>query len=1676
MKHKLETIFKKVLVIAMCVLSVFTAIFTSIPTAKADSSEMLGSKSAIGSPILNPNFTVDDWNKWEIICWGVFLSNFCQPLIDTYETAFKVGAGSGTLANSNGAGYKALCFGSGNDLANKDVIESFCDYAIMQQREGQLKQIYVTYTHVTIPNDGEWDVDDSKADPADADIALEAHFNDLFVKDGATADVTSSALISANPNSATNAYTFDDNYANVMHATECYLPTFWIRNDSGNYVKILDYMNYWDMQMVSSMINAVRTDQDFKSTFQSQWDNLWDEQYSRDSASRDTALQLDVFGNIILPDGTMVVPAAVNQNITKDRKINLLNSWVFNSYNSTYGSSSLIEGLTQGKLRDGKIFKVNGIFNGLPAFSSSKIGNVGLLYYDMDSIMVSDYALGSVSIGEALKKLFELDVAKNSNKYPLKFEITGMGTDFYKGGEFTVLGETTLTASLLSNRPNSSALPQPVTLDYLITMDGSKVKLFSSDPVIVAPRLATDESGFIVKNSDGVALRHFYNFLYRAYKGQTSETTSGSIKENMDGILAAVTVDDFVKEGKDIWPKFQSYNTDFSKTTYPDGVFRTMFNSANDQAGKDSIRLCLVYPVSETLKAVSSVLGVRDGTEFSTYSSMIYMTYLSFYGVADQTTFTSGTEKVSDFNEEIYDTDSDILCIDPGDINPAGFKTKEQKEDEVLEMSYLMLHPTAGRDYRKQLIYNGVSDFIYEQYNRIVYGGSSDSYAGSASKSNSGFLAVERYNENWLTSWFLNSYVDIAVWAIAICVIAVVIIGLLKTRKLSWYAFSIFTVVNVILIVPSSGEIVPYITSNFVQKMFSSKMTSWSIAEGVTNAKVEADATTQSGGMEKLEKDEALTAVKLIKQLNVVYVDRSLMLKQDISQKLTQQLGGVYTEIQQLQSARWVLPMVMQQFTNSDDIYGSLYVKLSNVWDDASNLYWYYKPEESQSVTKPTTTSEYFHNDTGENAATTALDDEKRLGAKAREVFQDYVEPTWKDDTDTDINYANYSYTIRDDIDIVHLYSWMLPDGNRMVASREIGGLSGDYANYEDADSWQKYIKLAPSNATKSNWVTTRDDGKPDDNYVKSGFEKVSENYDRNNPTTLKAGYSFYKTTESPLYYFFNVVKDCFDADASIGSVIGRLQGQIEEDEDGNEVRTNLMYASSTSSKEEDNGMGEINNADVVYTPYIRDVIDLQNFFNNVVPYMYQITLMTGGFDGESGLLTEQDPDSPDKNSPDLIPLLISEDSTFYAGNAQSWAYRCNWAVKLMENPEYSRPVTVRDKAGNKLEIRYPILPDSYPDSRPMIFSEAQMYAEGLKESDLNVVELKCIEVNKEVAKSWTLLINYAGTQGLTKEVLYRQMATDATEIFCREFSSGGILNNMYGIYPQSIDLRYLSFDSVMKMLMLNVSKDTSYIYGDTMSTLIEETDMVTAIMLLLSAFLCAYVIPMARTILMALIFYLGFLAIIKALFSSAKYKGKIACGQFISNVLFMVYTLVYYACFSGLMAVTASDEVLSLNHVQSNAGNPVWVLIAVVLISGLYIFAMAAQIKFCFEHYRDMGFEMYAQVASATTGKLSDAISSIGGSISGWFGGDTGTTSATSNTNSIKGTGIAKKDAQDVNIRQASGSTISVETTHEAEDEEFNDITASAYTTDQGQDFVDDGNSDEIDAEIEAGRHMGSD
>jgi hypothetical protein len=1400
-------------------------------------------------------------------------------------------------------------------------------------------------------------------------------------------------------------------------------------------------------------------------------------------------MYMDAFGNITV-NGKMLIPASANKHLTKTDSINLMTSFTMNSYTSTYSEQQLVLGLRQQKQ------EVNWLndtlqhmaqlswLGGFPAFGESQIGSVGLLYYDTDTIQVQNYLDSGTGLdyGDLLIELFDCDISSTKTNYTLKFEIAdgGITKNLKLNTDKTnVLDYTRILSSQLSNLfDNGTANTEMLT--YLLNTDGSQVNLFSSKPVVIANQVSSS------KPSDEATLkgatRNYYNWIYKIYSGQTTsqKLTQQSLKYNLEGM----TWDDFYSNAEDSWYKiFKSENTTYAKAknlgsfTYTlKGNLRWDVSTVSDQCN----RLCLVYPVSETMKAVSSILSVKDGTEFAVYSTMIYMTYLDWYGIGTETTISSGTNPTSNFDPDIFDESSDILKVDIGSI-VSGSKSAEDMEDEVLQMSYLILHPEEGREYRKTLIQNGISDWLYEQYNEVVYGGYSETYSGSASKSNSGFLAIETYSDNPLTAWFMDKYVDMAVWIISIAMLIILMTGIFTSKKLSWYLISAAVVVNVVLITPSSGEIVPYVTSNFIQKMFVSKMTYWSISQGITNASIESDAVSQSGSLSGLTEDEASSVLSLVKQLSVIYTDRTLMVKQDISQKVTQATSGIYSDIQSYQSARWILPVIMQQFTGDNNSEDYIYKSLANICDDLSNMYWYFNPIDAYvtNVQQPTATSGQSVNDvsTGvlnsEGTRDLSMVDNDSITipyADASSIYKSTTGGYFKDkrtDKDLkgtgDIDYRCYSYTLKGNVeDQVHLSAYILPDISRLVKSRG----SDFIANYEDADSWQTYIDAVVSENDNSGgqlteaFATDREGTYYTSSMVTSpvtaGFETTADSYDRTDRSTITPDMPYLLHTESPIYYFYNVVKDSFDTTSTLGSLIGQLQGQIEEDADGNEVRSNFMYA----TKDDGTGTEQA-------TGYVRDILDLQELIENVVPYLYQMQLMTGGFDGESGVLGD---------------TTITDGLQYYEGELQSWMYRCNWATKLMENTEYSESAYVRNEDGQLYKVKNLMMPEAYeygdPDAgiagREMVFSEAQMYAMGLSEGDLSVVELKCIEANKNVAEQWTLLINYAGTSGITKEILMRQMAIDATLLFNQEFSSTGILDTMYTMYPQSLDLRYLSFDSVMKMLIMNVSKNTNYAYGDTMSTLIEENDIVTGMLLYASAWLCANVVPFARIVLMAAIFYLGFCAAINSLLCSKEFKTKVTCGQLISNLLFMGYTLIYYAVFAALMSLSSSDDVLKTSNIEAHAGNPVWVIFIVIIASALYIAALGWHIWFCFHHISDMGFEAYSVMASGIVDKLSNKLGGAKDAISNFIhGGEEANSSGTTNTKSVNGTGSIKSEPQDVNVTNSKKTDITVETKEEEQKTDPKDTYTTASMEADEADKNDEASAKEIDAEIETGAKL---
>ena len=105
--------------VAVAILLVSCLIVGYLPIKQLYASQLLGTDLALGSPLLNDSFNNEQWDKWEIVVFGMFLSNLVYP-IDDYRTAF-----TNNNSGSKGNGFKALDFGTGSDSHNHEVLKIY---------------------------------------------------------------------------------------------------------------------------------------------------------------------------------------------------------------------------------------------------------------------------------------------------------------------------------------------------------------------------------------------------------------------------------------------------------------------------------------------------------------------------------------------------------------------------------------------------------------------------------------------------------------------------------------------------------------------------------------------------------------------------------------------------------------------------------------------------------------------------------------------------------------------------------------------------------------------------------------------------------------------------------------------------------------------------------------------------------------------------------------------------------------------------------------------------------------------------------------------------------------------------------------------------------------------------------------------------------------------------------------------------------------------------------------------------------------------------------------------------------------------------------------------------------------------------------------------------------------
>lgn len=1683
-KKSKKQVIKSLVCIILIIISISNVV-VAIPTkanrkAMPNYSGSLGTQKAMGSPLSNETFVSDDWNKWEMLAFGVFLSNFCTPFIDSYRTAFSSGHGG-----SEGSGRQALEFSAGGDVNSEGIIRNMLNFSIDLQRNlQQLKELKVSYSFYEY---NKLDTDRTNAVPSKT-----ATLRDLLVMklkdspvnrdnytDGSLPYVISNVKIGErgagmsdylkikSESSGINNYPFE-------LIKEAALSRLFVDTGSDE-ITIFDMTDGYDIQILSALLAAVIE----STTEEASVLNILEK-------STDYNLYMDSFGNIcIVHDGEVkiIIPAATNQHLTQDKRYNLLTSMLFNGNYISEDDYTIASGLEATNEAAGVLQSWDSVIRGGNSGADGDSEGIGagqiLIYEDTDTNIAQDiYNKGmsiereadweDLNLGKHLESLLRSSKQRGRLENPLKIEVVGGVNEGAFGsqdgafsGGLNVDGENIINrmaqaAALLSNLFPMSTDHE--VLNWIHSYTSEPMDLFQGQIYVgnSIPKSKNIEGGKDANEGLKAYINFYFNYItssdIRTYSGlnlplpdeQFGRIHSITKPSELAGLMYNNAHLNLEEEaiGSEIlvyylWTESHfggSKNAklyelrdaklqDYAKHLKNVSMWgKAQFNYKGNMVDS-ARRLIKIYKKNPSMTIAADYLSLQEGTEFSVYSTLIYLTYLDFYGILNG-------EEAHYFNKALFEN-SGFADLTPEAALGADLVTEEDQKKQVLANTYLLLSPEGGRDYRNKLITNWFEDWMHQEYQRICYGDASTSVVSSSisTRMTEGFLQIDNYEENFITSWFLANYMKIVIALIAIFVILVIIVGIIKGQKLSWFFVSMGTIVLVFALAPSTGEVTPYICNKMIQKMFSENMTYWAISESVENASIESQYA--SGSQQDKE------VLSLINSLNMLYLDKTIMIKKDISKKVIEKISVDYGEIQRLKSTRWLLPTIIQQVSADDRSLDYVYTTLTDLYGDMRSGYWLYARGDlaetpvtqfkEPSVTYTAYTSEAKkgsvwegYSDTAYYVGTTSGDAGDTLTANNTSKAITRVRQ------DSDENFHTLHYLL--DVNAVDgLDAWF-----KILDPLTITGRT-TYST----DTWNEFADVIVNGSIDMPSIT--------DSQYRQAFRYMTQqlindasNYNSYD-TEPKQTFGYLWMTETPSHYFYQIIKDTFKEDGNtqkLAMVIKQLQGAYEENSDEIETRRTFMNKGDTG--------------------HVRDFLDLEEIFTNVIPYMYTMQIIAGGEEGTNGILGEE----------------LMEGYPIYEDNLQSWLYRSNWVTKLVEYPMYAEETIIygRDIDGARIEyvIESPLYPQNYPDERPMVFSEAHMYEQNLLESDLSVVELKLVKINKEVEKKWTLLINYSNTKGMSKEVMYRQMAIIALLEFNNTMSPDNWVSSSRALYPTTLDLRNISFDAVMKMVVISDTANSAYIAGDTMKTIIADGDTFSGILLLATAWIASYAVPFLRNIVVGFMFYLGILSMLMGLFRDNKKAAKSAGGFITTNIIFMGVTVCYYLIYALLITTSTADSVLSVKSINISTSIPTWKFLIIFIASIIYMVVIIKYLSIIWKNYRDMGFEIYHGIATSAAEKISDAIESVGDRVSG----DAGGTKTSNSTSTTHGGDTTVNNTSDNPLRvQLVDSEVSVNSMDNHIDGSDSNVGDSGYVNSEEDTRREEITADDIDKAVDEGK-----
>lgn len=357
----------------------------------------------------------------------------------------------------------------------------------------------------------------------------------------------------------------------------------------------------------------------------------------------------------------------------------------------------------------------------------------------------------------------------------------------------------------------------------------------------------------------------------------------------------------------------------------------------------------------------------------------------------------------------------------------------------------------------------------------------------------------------------------------------------------------------------------------------------------------------------------------------------------------------------------------------------------------------------------------------------------------------------------------------------------------------------------------------------------------------------------------------------------------------------------------------------------------------------LKDFMDMKSLFTYIIPYMKECNDLVREWDDTYGIFIYEGVPTEEGHWGDVSGDAELTAKYWHNLNvSRLYCLYCPW-VDVMYDCSYAQPETI-NVLGKKVTIEDPLNPASYPASRPMIFSEAEMKDYGLSEADLTKVEKLILQCNEDMQERMYELLNYYNFSDIT---LNTAAAMQCAFSFNINFSETGVMSDNHNIYPQSYDLANFSYDAFLRFILaestgeslLDTSTTTGTSAGETTGDFYERvvnnSSTTTAIVLLVLDIISIYVLPAFKMFFLVAIFLSSILIVFVSLCKiedNAKFLRKVLSGFLLPLIQFFAVTVAFSWVISLFMG-KGNNSITQTDDLSISMGDPVIAILVIIAI-----------------------------------------------------------------------------------------------------------------------------------------------